>query len=67
MSGLAVANTLLLPGQEPHSWNVRFNGIGVRAGNAAMEEVASGSENTRASIQRVTAIDTSQITRHRVC
>lgn len=61
--GLAVANTLAAAKAGATQLECTVNGIGERAGNAAMEEVAMALKTRSDFFGAATGIDTSQITR----
>jgi 2-isopropylmalate synthase len=59
--GLGVANTLAALGAGAAQFECTINGLGERAGNAALEEVVSALEHHRDRLGVVTGIDTTQL------
>jgi 2-isopropylmalate synthase len=59
--GLGVANTLAAIEAGAGQFECTMNGLGERAGNAALEEIASALEQHRESLGVVTGIDASQL------
>jgi 2-isopropylmalate synthase len=59
--GLGVANTLAAVGAGAAQFECTINGLGERAGNAALEEVVSALEHHRDRLGVVTGIDTTQL------